>query len=55
MVIFKANLPKSGWMYFKLINKITIKANRTISFVNDSQGVNFKASPKQPQSVTLLK
>ena len=30
------------------------KNRRTISFVNDSQGVSLMASPKHPQSVTLL-
>ena len=42
-------------MIFLLKNKIAIKNKRIISFPNDCQGVNFTASPKQPQSVTLLK
>ena len=36
----------------KIINE---KNKRIISFVKDSHGVSFIASPKQPQSVTLLK
>jgi hypothetical protein len=31
-------------------NKIKIKKSKTMSLVNDCQGVSFKASPKQPQS-----
>lgn len=46
---------KNGWMYFKLKNKIRIKISKTTSLENDCQGVSGSASPKQPQSVTLLK
>ena len=37
-----------------LKNRIKIKINRNTSLVKDSQGVNGMASPKHPQSVTLL-
>ena len=50
-----------GESYFRkiesfMLNKIINEKNkRIISFVKDSHGVSFIASPKQPQSVTLLK
>ena len=46
---------KSGLILF-LQRKIgKIQTSKTMSLVNDCQGVKCNASPKQPQSVTLLK
>jgi hypothetical protein len=39
---------------FSPMNKMEIKNNKIRSFLNEPQGVSFIASPKQPQSVTLL-
>ena len=41
-------------MCFSPMNKMEMKNNRMTSFPNDPQGVSLIASPKQPQSVTLL-
>ncbi|MNQ58862.1 hypothetical protein D3C85_730800 [compost metagenome] len=49
------NLENKGFTNFLLMNKIKIKNNKTISFVNDCQGVKCKASPKHPQSLTTSK
>ena len=46
---------KIGSIKFLLKYKNEIITSRTTSFVNDSHGVSLIASPKQPQSVTLLK
>ncbi|GAA4112675.1 hypothetical protein GCM10022393_11230 [Aquimarina addita] len=46
---------KIGVIYFLPKNNSNININKITSLVNDSQGVNGNASPKQPQSVTLLK
>ena len=53
--IYNNLLLKSGLIYFKPIIIITIKTSKITSFVKDSHGVNLIASPKHPQSVTLLK
>ena len=47
---------KAKSIFWEVDNKRIIeeKNKRTTSFVNDSHGVSLIASPKQPQSVTLL-
>ena len=45
----------NGVIYFLPAYMIRIKIKSTTSLVKDSHGVNLIASPKQPQSVTLLK
>ena len=53
-VINKGKLPLvMGCTYFCPQKTMRAKTNSTISLVNDCQGVNLIASPKQPQSVTL--
>ena len=41
-------------MFFTPINKIKMRPISSTFFQNVSHGVNLIASPKQPQSVTLL-
>ena len=53
-IIFWRFEVKIGWMKFLPKYIISNKTNNTISLEKDSQGVNLIASPKQPQSVTLL-
>ena len=44
-----------GFIISCLINRNPIIISKIMSLKNDSQGVNLMASPKHPQSVTLLK
>ena len=53
--LLRVFLEKKGCINFLPKKSIKIKTSRITSFVNDSHGVSFMASPKQPQSVTLLK
>ena len=46
---------KIGFTYFIPTTKTRINTSKIMSLVKDSHGVSFTASPKQPQSVTLLK
>jgi hypothetical protein len=49
--MFCTLLVNNGLPTFDWKNKIKIKKSKTMSLVNDCQGVSFKASPKQPQSL----
>ena len=49
------HLPVFSSFGFLAISRIAVKTIKNISFPKDVQGVNLIASPKHPQSVTLLK
>ena len=54
-IIDVGSFEKIGWIYLSPNTNIKINTRSITSLVKLSQGVNFKASPKQPQSFTLSK